>query len=185
MARWVAAGCMAAAGVVHLTLTPFHYAHAPAHGILFALAGAAQVVWAVAFWRKPTLLMWNLGVLGAGALVVLWLITRFLPAPFGHGPEDVNATGIVVKVCEVIAIATLVGMLLSRRTERLAIARPGLHAILWGVSAIAAGLLLFGVASSVDERLPALGAREEAHTHQEEGAHGHSEAPATSPHQHD
>ncbi|MFN3974345.1 MAG: hypothetical protein ACK4K2_03575 [Dehalococcoidia bacterium] len=185
MALRFAALCMASAGVIHLVLTPFHYAHAPAHGILFAFAGAAQVVWAVAFWRKPTLLLWNLGVLGAGALVLLWLITRFLPAPFGHGPEAVNATGVVVKVCEVIAIAALLGMLLSRRVERFAVARPGLHAILWGVSAIVAGFLLFGVASAVDERLPALGAREEAHTHHEEGAQGHSEAPATSPHQHD
>lgn len=185
MVQRLAALCMVAAGVLHLALTPAHYAHAPAHGILFAFAGIAQVVWAVAFWRKPSLLLWNLGILGAGALVVLWLITRFLPAPFGHGPEDVNAPGIAVKICEGVAIATLLGMLLARGTKGLVVARPTRHALLWVASAVAVGLLIFGVASAVDDRIPALGAREEAHTHQTEGEHSHSEAPATTPHQHD
>lgn len=179
--------CMAMAGIIHLALTPQHYSHAPAHGILFALAGIGQVAWAIAFWRRPSMPLWNAGVMGAGALVVLWLITRFLPAPFGHGPEAVTAAGIAVKVCEVATIATLVGLLLARGSQGLSVSRPGRHALLGVVSGVAVGLLLFGVASAVDGYLPALGAKE--HTHQEEGSHTHqeathTEAPATAPHQH-
>ncbi|GBD10893.1 hypothetical protein HRbin23_00543 [bacterium HR23] len=184
MRRFVAL-CIALAGVVHLALTPQHYAHAPAHGILFAVAGLAQIAWAVAFWRRPTLLLWNLGILGAMALIVLWLLTRFLPAPFGHGPEAVTALGIAVKICEATAVATLVGMLLGKGV--VSVPRPGRHALLWVASGVVGGLLFFGVASAVDGYLPALGARE--HTHQEEGNHihqegDHSAAPSSAPHQH-
>jgi hypothetical protein len=40
---------IALAGLVHLLIVPAHYAHAPAHGIFFALAGIVQIAWSVAF----------------------------------------------------------------------------------------------------------------------------------------
>ncbi|MCS7206809.1 MAG: hypothetical protein NZ951_02605 [Dehalococcoidia bacterium] len=61
---------MVGAGAIHPALTPAHSTHAPAHAILFALAGVAQAIWGMVFWRRPTLFLWNLGVLGTGALVV-------------------------------------------------------------------------------------------------------------------
>jgi hypothetical protein len=48
---------IALAGLVHLLIVPAHYAHAPAHGIFFALAGIVQITWAVAFWRRPSVIL--------------------------------------------------------------------------------------------------------------------------------
>jgi hypothetical protein len=35
---------IAIAGLIHLVLAPAHYAHAPAHGVFFALAGMAEIL---------------------------------------------------------------------------------------------------------------------------------------------
>ncbi|MCQ3980642.1 MAG: hypothetical protein DPW09_45120, partial [Anaerolineae bacterium] len=49
---------IALAGLVHLLIAPAHYAHAPAHGLFFAAAGIVQCIWAVAFWRRPSLALY-------------------------------------------------------------------------------------------------------------------------------
>lgn len=43
----------------------------------------------------------------AGWLIVLYGITRWFPAPFGHGPEAIQMIDIVCKLCEGLAMITL------------------------------------------------------------------------------
>jgi hypothetical protein len=49
-----AALLMAVAGIIHLVITPIHYAHAPAHGLFFALCGVIQIALGLLIWRRPS-----------------------------------------------------------------------------------------------------------------------------------
>jgi len=95
------------AGLIHLWIVPEHMAHAPAHGILFLLIGIAQIIWGIAVWRRPSVKLYYAGVLMAGWLIVLYAITRWLPAPFGHGPESIQTIDLVCKFCEGLAMVSL------------------------------------------------------------------------------
>jgi len=65
-----------AAGLIHLVLAPEHYAHAPAHGIFFALAGIAEILWALAFLRWPIEGIYYVGIVLAGAMIVISGLAR-------------------------------------------------------------------------------------------------------------
>ncbi len=106
-----------AAGLIHLFLVPLHLEHSPAHGIFFALVGIAEVVWGFAFWRKPSAALYRIGMIMAGWLITLWVITIFLPAPFGHGKETVDLFGIVCRLSEGLGIASLAALLISGETQ--------------------------------------------------------------------
>jgi hypothetical protein len=99
---------IAIAGIVHLLITRMHYAHAPIHGIFFALAGLAQCAWAVAFWRGPSLLLYRLGLGLSGGLVTLWLLTHTWGAPFGHGSEFIDLSTVICKASELTGLISLV-----------------------------------------------------------------------------
>ncbi|MBI1878392.1 MAG: hypothetical protein HYR94_09230 [Chloroflexi bacterium] len=93
------------AGLTHLFIVPAHYAHAPAHGVFFAVAGLVQCAWAVAFWRRPSLTLYRAGLAVSGGLVVLWLLTLALPAPFGgHDAGSIDASAVVCKVSELLGL---------------------------------------------------------------------------------
>ncbi len=98
---------MALAGLFHLWIVPERWAYAPAHGLFFLFAGSAQIVWAVAFWRKPIVRLYFIGAVLAGWLIVLWALTRVLPAPFINGPEEIRLVDITVKLFETVSLACL------------------------------------------------------------------------------
>jgi hypothetical protein len=105
---------IALAGLVHLLIAPAHYAHAPAHGIFFAVAGIGQFAWAVIFWRRPSLALYRVGLAVSGGLVVLWLLTLALPAPFGgHDAGTIDASAVVCKASELIGLIALVALVLQ------------------------------------------------------------------------
>jgi hypothetical protein len=97
----------AVAGAIHLWIVPEHWAHAPAHGLFFLVIGIAQIIWGIALWRRPSTRLYYFGVLMAGWLIVLYGITRWLPAPFGHGPEGIDTISLVCKLCEGLGMVTL------------------------------------------------------------------------------
>lgn len=153
------------AGVIHLIVVPEHWGHAPAHGLFFAFAGVAQIVWSVAAWRWPSIRLYQLGMVGAGVLVVLWAITRFAPAPFGHGPEAVDGFGVLCKISEglgAVVLAVLVFQGMASQAGRPAAWRL---TTLLVVAALAGGLLTYGVARAAEPLAPWLGAPAETHDH--------------------
>lgn len=181
--RYIPIFTIALAGLIHLGVAPEHYAHAPAHGVFFVLAGVAELLWALAFWRRPTPRRYHLGLALAGGLIVLWAITRVLPAPFGHGPEPVNASGLVCKVSELLGIVSLV-MLAVQGQLMGAVSQPPLRPAGEALAlALVVGLVSYGAGYAATPLLPALGLQEEPahaeHMH-EESAHEH-EAPAVGP----
>lgn len=183
MMRYIPIATLALAGVIHLVIAPEHYAHAPAHGVFFALAGIAEILWALAFWRRPTPRRYHLGLALAGGLIVLWAITRVLPAPFGHGPEPVNASGLVCKASELIGVVALV-MLAAQGQLMGTIRQPPLRSAGEALAlALVVGLVSYGASYAATPLLPTLGPQEEL-GHEEhiqgESAHEHK-APAAGP----
>jgi hypothetical protein len=170
MSRYIPVFLIALAGLVHLLIAPVHYAHAPAHGLFFAGAGLGQCVWAVAFWRRPSLALYRVGLAASGGLVVLWLLTLALPVPFGGHAEPIDASVIVCKASELIGLVSLVILALVGQTTfgpRSTARRVGEALAL----SVIVGLVFFGVGKAAEPMFPGLG-------HEAQHAHEHSaEAP--------
>jgi len=173
---------LATAGIIHLALIKTHFDHAPAHGILFAMAGVVQIALALGFLRWPTRPLAHAATVVSASLVALWLVTRYVSAPFGHGSEEIDAIGLACKSVELTTVVALLGLLWGRSVGDPApasVLRPALWSVTGGVMA---GLLLFGVASAIDQHLPALGASETHEEHAtESGEHGGQHPPPPPP----
>jgi hypothetical protein len=178
----VASVAVAFAGVVHLILAPQHFEHAPAHGLFFAVAGVAEIVWALLFLRNPSDRMYYVGIVMAGALVVIWAATRIIPAPFHGHVEPIDLGGIVCKISELIGIVALVSLAAGGKVVGLA---KRSFAGFMAEALILAGFFGFGfymVAHQVEPYMPFLGgqahsehAEGEDHTHEEGEDHDHEE----------
>ena len=155
------------AGVIHLVIVPEHWAHAPAHGLFFLLVGILQIVWGIAVWRKPSVNLYYIGVLMAGWLIVLYGLTRWFPAPFGHGPESISAIDLVCKLCEAIGMVTLALLLFQGLVLR-ANPRAAVRALLMIVFAsVIVAFATYGVARAAEPVLPFLSVSIEEQHHDE------------------
>jgi hypothetical protein len=164
---------MLLAGVLHLYVVRDHWDHAPAHGLFFLIAGLLQIAWSIAFLRSDTQTLRRLGFVGVLVLVLLWAATRIIPAPFGHGPEEVDLPGVVTKLCEVACAAAL-GLLIAASSA----VQPRRTAWRPVVALAAAALVLtgltYGVARAAEPILPGLSAEvSEHHEHVEPTAEAH------------
>jgi len=98
---------MALSGVIHLAITTEHSERTPAHALFFAALGVVQIGWAAAYWMLPGRgLRWT-GFVLSGGMIVLWAVTRSLPAPFSGTPEEIDLAGVVSKILEATAMASL------------------------------------------------------------------------------
>ncbi len=168
----------AIAGLIHLLMAPEHYGHAPAHGLFFVVVGILEILWAFLYWRRPTPRLYYLGIALAGGLLVLWGITRILPAPFESTSAPVDASGLVCKLCELAGAAALVTLVIQGQVEgfrNTAAARTIGFALL---IALMSGLFLYGIGLAAEPLFPTLAGSghgtEEGEAHSdEELEHGH------------
>jgi hypothetical protein len=150
-----AAVLLSVAGALHVGAAPQHWGHSPAHGLFLLAVGLAEVLWAAAFWSRPSPRLKASGTALAGGSIVLWAITRVLPAPFGHGPEEIGAIDFASKVPELVVLVMLLILDLRRSNQRRMLREPvwweagGLFAI-----ASAAGVLTFLLATAAEPALP-------------------------------
>ena len=178
------------AGVIHLVIIPEHWVHARAHGLFFLIVGVLQIVWGIAVWWKPSTRLYYIGVILAGWLIVLYAITRWLPAPFGHGPESIAAIDIACKLCEGLGMFTL-GILIFQgivldagRTA----AWRGIAVIL--LLSVLAGFVTYGAARAAEPIFPSLSTSVEVDHRHGEGVptpldeHHHEEGTPASEHDH-
>ncbi|MEX2162076.1 MAG: hypothetical protein WD751_09190 [Anaerolineales bacterium] len=156
---------IAAAGVIHLIIAPEHYAHSPAHGILFAMAGVTEIAWALAFLRWPTERMYYVGISIAGALIALWALTRFIPMPFEHEIGEVDLAGVLCKLSELIGLGAL--LILASQGRIAGLARRTFVGFMGEAIILGAffGIGAYMVAHEVEPYLPFLGGE----IHSEEG----------------
>jgi YtkA-like len=145
----IAAVLLSAAGAIHVGAAPQHWSHSPAHGLFLLAIGLGDLVWAALFWRRPTSGLALAGAALAGGSIVLWAVTRVLPAPFGHGAEAVGVTDVASKLPEVLALGVLLARPVNRPTWGRAAGGLGV--------ATAAGVLTFWLATAAQPVLPWLG----------------------------
>lgn len=147
MIKLIANMAFGLAGCIHLVLAPQHYAHAPAHGIFFILAGIAEVIWAAMFWKRPSATTYYIGLILAGGLLILWVLTRFLIPPFEHEPGPIDAGGLLTKMSEsagmillfILARQGQIAGFVRRNTARMVGIAIGL-AVISGIGAYQVGM---------------------------------------------
>ncbi len=171
----IAAVLMLAAGVLHLLVIPQHWDHAPAHGIFLGVAGVVQILWAAIFWFRSSGRLATAGILLSLSLISLWVITRFLPAPFTGAPEEVDLVGVLIKVLEA-ASALVLALLITR------LAGPGRSSERFWQTAVATVVLavvlsvgMYEVARAAEPLFPGLVTS---------GSHSHGEAGHADDHEH-
>lgn len=174
------------AGVIHIWIVPQHWEHAPAHGLLFLIVGIVQILWGIAVWKQPSTRLYYIGVLMAGWLIVLYAITRWLPAPFGHGgPEAMDTIGLVCKLCEILGMVSLVLLIFQ------GLALKAGRFIAWRAVALivvlsfVSGFATYGLALAAEPVFPQLSSPAEEHHHEEgQEEHHHDEDPSAADHDH-
>lgn len=195
--RLICVVTIAVAGLVHLIIAPAHYDHAPAHGIFFAVAGLIQCAWAVLFWRQASLVLYRVGLALSGGLVVLWLLTLALPAPFGgHDAGSIDTPAFVCKLSELVGLIALVALVMQGGQwiihGKLSVPRLLGEAVM--VSLIM-GAVFFGAGKAAEPLFPQWQhgsdhAHEETGQPAEHGEHGHAaehthDQPSEDEHAHD
>ena len=164
--RLTAALCMLGAGLMHLMIVPEHAEHAPAHAWFFAASGIVQIAWGAVGWRRTRPALDVGGMVLAGSLILLWLVTRIYPAPFSTDPEEVDGAGVISKVLEAGAFVALV----------VAIAREGGRrwAVVGAVLSVVAAAGFYAGGRLAGPWLPSLWALEgEGSGAAEAGVHSH------------
>jgi hypothetical protein len=130
------------AGLIHVRAAIDHVDEHVLYSVLFGLLAAAQLLWGIALYRRPTR-----GLLAAGAamsvlVVALWGMSRTAGLPIGPdrwGPEPVGAVDSVASADEaMLALLALIHL----RPER-----PDLSALGLPQLAAAAGLCLILLSS--------------------------------------
>lgn len=162
MIRYISIAAIALAGLVHLIIAPGQVSHAPAHGWFFAVAGVAQLTWAVAFWRSRSSQLGWVGMALSGGLIVLWMSTRGLPAPFEPNPHAVDWALMATKFSELIGFVALFAYTQQARLPDLSRgSTPRLLAGSLGV-AVLFGAFFWGSGHVADVLFPYLG-HDDAH----------------------
>ena len=158
MFRLISISTIVIAGLVHLIITPNHFSHAPAHGILFGMMGVGQIAWAYAFWQyTSSYRLYYVGLALSGGVIVLWSLTQFVSVPFALEAEPIDWATLLSKVSELIGFIALIivagkGQISAykKRTRRKLIGVVLLVALI-------AGIGFWGMGHLAEKILPGLG----------------------------
>jgi len=159
------------AGVIHFLIIPEHWSHAPAHGLFFLSVGILQVVWGVVVWRKPSLRLYYIGAIMSGWLIVLYVLTRLFPAPFGHGPESIRAIDITCKACEAFGMIMLTVLIFQGLTLHANSRMAWRTVMLIVLFSLVSGFVTYGTAGAAEPLLPGLSAHVDEHHHEGSATH--------------
>jgi hypothetical protein len=115
---YVAAAFSLLAAVIHLWVMPEHNAEWWGYGLFFLLAAGAQVLFALAIVRNPTIPLLRLGIAGNLAIIALWSVTRTIGIPFfGPNAGEVEGIGQIDLASKIIEALLVFLLLLLLRTE--------------------------------------------------------------------
>jgi ABC-type nickel/cobalt efflux system permease component RcnA len=112
----------------------------------------------------------------AGSLVVLWIVTRFLAAPFHGSPEPMDLGVVVCKLAEALGLISLTALALTGATSAEQRRGAWRNLALLLVLSVVVGLATYGVARAAEPLFPALAASHETtDDHQHDADHSHGE----------
>lgn len=136
--RWVAAGLVGVAGLVHAAPVEEHFGEGRLFGWAFVAMALLQVVIAGVLLARPGPSADHAARVSLVALVALYLLARVVPVPGDTEPEDATVLGALTVGVEVAALVAL-AWLPRVRTPRL---RPAAIGSLAGVGTCLALLLV-------------------------------------------
>jgi len=148
------------AGIVHLYISVEHIEHALAHGIFFVGIGIIQIAWAIRFLSKRSEWLYYMGLALSGGILVLWVITRILPAPFEGAAGPIDYWGVFVAFMEAVAF---IGLMIYAKQSAIPHFRPKNILSLIGKALVIGSLtgsILFLIGDFSDAYFPALQAEE-------------------------
>lgn len=96
-----------AAGVIHVAVVPEHFKEDWVFGVFFILAAGLQIAWAISVVFGPPAVVYVAGVLGNGALIGIWVVSRTIGLPIGPEawmPEPVRAPDITATLLEFLLV---------------------------------------------------------------------------------
>ncbi len=111
MIRYVAIAAIALAGVVQLIIAPGHFSHAFPHGVFFILIGTAQLLWALAFWRYISPILYWAGLAASGGTINIWILTQLVSVPFALTAHVIDPLTVYVTTGELVGFVTLMGLM--------------------------------------------------------------------------
>ncbi len=117
---WVAAACSIAAAIIHLAVIEEHLAEYVPFGIAFALLAIFQLVWPLAYLRRPTRSLALLAVAINLGAVVVWVWSRGWGLPIGPEPgvpEAVGPADVISSLLEIGLALALVPTITGRRIK--------------------------------------------------------------------
>lgn len=149
-----AAGLALGAGVLHFVFTPTHLGAARGQGLFFLALGFLQVGWGATVLRHPSPRTYIVGLVAATTMpALIYVVGRFIAAPFGTEAEAIDIIGAAALSAEVLGAILLAwhglrqGIQWRNPTIRplalvllLVLAGAALAGVLWG-----AGLATEGV----------------------------------------
>ena len=117
---YAAAASTVIAGVLHLMLGPNNLGFNVNQGILFIVAGIAQVFWIIPVIKRWGRVWYSVGIAGTAVLMALFFITRFPGNPITGRGGGTNPTSIAVEVFQAIFIALAVAIMVyeSRKGQQ-------------------------------------------------------------------
>ncbi|MQA64063.1 MAG: hypothetical protein GEU86_21965 [Actinophytocola sp.] len=156
--RYGAGAASLAAAAVHASAIAGH-ADVPLHLTAFVVMTLFQAWWSFLVLRSPTRKVLLAGVLGHGAIIVVWLLSRTVgfPGPGGLAVEPLGFKDGAATVLAVVTLGAIAALLRPRASARLV--RPSI------ARAVLGALMVFVLALGV------LGVSAIEHRHGEEGPH--------------
>ncbi|MEM7531469.1 MAG: hypothetical protein AAF639_04795 [Chloroflexota bacterium] len=172
MSKIIAVLALGIAGAIHIYISPSHFAHAPAHGIFFAVSGILQVSWALILLIRSTRFTYFVGFGLSGGLIILWLFTQIWTPPFASAAEPVDVWMISSKVLELVAAVAL--YLRAKVSTHEGMSHPSAGGIGDAiVASLVAGALFYGAGYVAEPMLPMLNHMADDGHHEEMGdGHG-------------
>jgi hypothetical protein len=144
----------AGAAAIHFAAAGSHFQEWWGFGAFFVTSGLAQLVWAVLAVRSPSRGVLWAGVLGNGAILILWIVTRTagtFVGPDAHTPESVGVPDAVASGLELSIILTCVWSATSC---------PSSQKLVWivrGVTLVLTTLALLSVMGAAAGVIPPMG----------------------------
>ena len=116
-ALYVLATAAVGAGAVHVAVVPEHAREWVGYAAFFAVTALFQFTGAIVVLTRRSRLLCSLFALGNAAVIVLWLVSRFVAVPLGPGAgtvEPMGALDLFASACEAVVVVAAAACLARR-----------------------------------------------------------------------
>lgn len=155
------------AGALHFVYAPLHIGEARGQGLFFLLLGFIQVGWGATVLRVSSPRSYLVGLTIATVMpAVLYVVTRFVAAPFSEEAEGIDMIGATTFAAEGLGAVLLAWHGIRQGVAwRNPTVSPGLLIVLLAFTGLLLAGVLFGVGQGLEAAVPWLGDGEDTGHH--------------------